>query len=130
MAEGRGGPSHRGRLAFERCVEDIWFPATYPIVLPPLTRDDAKRQIGDVQMGVLSTNAEIEAIFDELHARLAQDLKIQTKVTAWNREIVKFKQQLPSSLAALQAGAAAPPLSPLAVVARTALPADGSTREI
>jgi hypothetical protein len=91
---------------------------TYPIVVPPLTRDMATRQIGNVQMGVLSTDAEIGGIFDELHDRLAQDLGIQTKITTWNRAISEFKQQLPSKLAIAQAvAAAAPRTAGLAVVA-------------
>jgi hypothetical protein len=81
-------------------------------VVPPLTRDEATRQIGNVQMGVLGTEAEIGGIFDELHDRLAQDLGIQTKVTTWNREIANFRQQLPSKLAAVQAAAAAAPVPP------------------
>jgi hypothetical protein len=43
---------------------------TYPVVVPPLTRDEATRQIGNIQMGVLSTAAEINDIFDELHDRM------------------------------------------------------------
>jgi hypothetical protein len=80
---------------------------TCPIVVPPLTRDEATRQIGNVQMGGLSTDAEIGGVFDELHDRLAQDLGIQTRVATWNRAISDFKQQLPSKLATAQAVAAA-----------------------
>lgn len=79
---------------------------TYPIVVPPLTRGEAIRQIGNVQMGVLGTDAEIGDIFDELHGRLAQDLGIQCSLTAWNQAIVGFRQQLPSGLAAAEAAAA------------------------
>ena len=78
---------------------------TYPIVVPPLTRDEAAKQIGNVQMGVLCTDGEISGIFDELHDRLAQDLGIQTRITRWNRAISEFKQQLPSKLATAQAAA-------------------------
>jgi len=82
---------------------------TYPIVVPPLTRGEATRQIGNVQMGVLGTESEIGDIFDELHDRLAQDLAIQCNLTAWNRAIADFKQQLPSRLAAAQAAATPSP---------------------
>ena len=100
--------------------------STYPIVVPPLTRDEATKQIGNVQMGVLSTDAEIGGIFDELHDRLAQDLGIQTKVTTWNREIANFKEQLPSKLAIVQAVAAAAPVRPrVAAVAAAPPAADG-----
>ena len=81
---------------------------TYPIVVPPLTRVQATRQVGNVQMGVLSTDSEIGGIFDELHDRLVQDLGIQTKIATWNRSIRDFKQQLPSKLTTVQAAAAAP----------------------
>lgn len=101
--------------------------STYPIVVPPMTRDDATKQIGNVQMGVLGTDAEIGGIFDELHDRLAEDLGIQTKVTTWNREIANFRQQLPSRLAAVQAAAAAAPLPPQ-VAAVAAAPAAGGDR--
>jgi hypothetical protein len=85
---------------------------TYPIVVPPLTRDEATKQIGNVQMGVLGTDAEISSIFDELHDRLAQDVGIQTRAATWNRAIANFKQQLPSKLATAQAVAAAAPVPP------------------
>jgi hypothetical protein len=82
---------------------------TYPVVVPPLTREEATRQIGNVQMGVLGTDSEISDIFEELHDRLAQDLAIQCNLTAWNRAIADFQQQLPSRLAAAQAAATASP---------------------
>jgi hypothetical protein len=87
---------------------------TYPIMVPPLSRDTASRAIGNVQMGVLGADAEVDAIFDELHDRLAQDLDIQVRVAAWNRAIREFKQQLPSRLAIAQAAAAATPAPPQA----------------
>jgi hypothetical protein len=82
---------------------------TYPIVVPPLKRQDATNQIGSVQMGTLGTDAEITDVFGELHDRLAQHLGIQASVTAWNRAIVEFKQQLPSKVVTVQAAAAATP---------------------
>ena len=101
---------------------------TYPIVVPPLTREEATRQIGNVQMGVLGTDAEISDIFNELYDRLAQDLGIQTKVTAWNRAIASFKRQLPSNLATAQAAAAAAPIPPQ--VAAVAAAPDASDDKI
>lgn len=82
---------------------------TYPIVVPPLTRGEATSQIGNVQMGVLGSDVEIDDIFNELHDRLAQDLGIQCNLTAWNRAIADFKQQLPSRLAAAQGVATGSP---------------------
>jgi hypothetical protein len=87
---------------------------TYPIVVPPLTREEAARQIGNVQMGVLSDDAGIEDIFSELHGRLAQDLGIQANLPAWNRAAAAFKQQLASRLTVAQsdAGTASLPVPP------------------
>ena len=80
---------------------------TYPLVVPPLTREEATRQIGNVQMGVLGTTQEIDDIFNELHDRLARDLGIQCNLTAWSRAIAEFKQQARSRLVTAQAAAAA-----------------------
>jgi len=65
---------------------------TYPIVVPSLTREEAIRQIGNVQMGVLGTDTEIGDIFDELHDRLAEHLGIQVNLASWNRSIAEFKR--------------------------------------
>lgn len=87
---------------------------TYPIVVPPLLPDTVSKDVGNVQMGVLGTDAEVDAIFDELHDRLARDVRIQVKVAVWNRAIREFKQQLPSKLAMAQAAGAVGPASPWA----------------
>lgn len=83
--------------------------STYPIVVPPLTRNEATRQIGNVQMGELRTDQEISGIFDELHDRLSQDVGILTRITTWNRAIISFKAQLPSKLALAKVAAATTP---------------------
>jgi hypothetical protein len=82
---------------------------TYPIVVPPLSRDAASGEIGNVQMGILGTDAEVDSVFDELHDRLARDVGIQVKVAAWNRAIREFKQQFPSRLASARAAAVTTP---------------------
>jgi hypothetical protein len=82
---------------------------TYPIVVPPLTRDEAIRNVGDVQMGVLGSDAEIGEVFDELHDRLARDVGITTKITKWNRSIAEFRQQLPAKLAAVRTASQSKP---------------------
>jgi hypothetical protein len=81
---------------------------TYPIVVPPLSRGEAIKQIGNVQAGVLGTDVEVGEIFDELHDRLAQDVGIRCPLTAWNRAIDAFRKQLPSALATAQAAGRAP----------------------
>jgi hypothetical protein len=91
---------------------------TYPIVVPPLARDEAIKQIGNVQIGVLGTETEIDSIFDELADRLDQNLGVRIKTTAWNRAIKDFKEQLPSKLVtAHEAAASAPIPPPVAAVA-------------
>jgi hypothetical protein len=75
---------------------------TYPIVVPPLSRETVARQIGDVQMGVLGAEEDLDELFDELHDRLASDVSIVTETTSWNRAIRSFKLQLASTLAATQ----------------------------
>jgi hypothetical protein len=91
---------------------------TYPIVVPPLRREDATRQIGNVQMGGLGTDAEISDVFNEFHDRLAQDLSIPTNLPAWSRASGNFKEKLPSKLvtAQLAAATASPPSKVSAVV--------------
>jgi hypothetical protein len=73
--------------------------ATYPIVVPPLTRAAAVSNIGDVQMGILGTDSDLNDLFDELHDRIADDVNVRVETTPWNRAIRDFKQQLPAKLA-------------------------------
>ena len=89
---------------------------TYPIVVPPLSRDEAIRQIGNIQMGVLGTDVEVDGIFNELSDRLEQNLDIRVSAAAWNRAINGFKEQLPSKLLTAHAAAAAAP-APASVTA-------------
>ena len=65
--------------------------ATYPIVLPPLERTDVAQQIGNVQMGLLGSDSDIDNVFDELHDRLESDLDIRTRIPTWNKAIRDFK---------------------------------------
>jgi hypothetical protein len=88
--------------------------STYPIVVPPLTRSQAVTQIGDVHMGQLSSDEEIDDIFDELHDRLTSDVGLSTTATGWNPVARRFKEGLPAVLAALAATAAPPAATPSA----------------
>lgn len=74
---------------------------TYPIVVPPLTREEVRLQIGDVQTGLLGPESEVDSVFYELHDRLA-GLGLQPRVTTWNRAINRFKDQFPEKLATAQ----------------------------
>jgi TIR domain-containing protein len=88
--------------------------STYPIVVPPLTRTQAVAQIGDVHMGQLSSDEEIDDVFDELHDRLTSDVGLSTTATGWNPVARRFKEGLPAVLAALAAAAAPPAPTPSA----------------
>jgi hypothetical protein len=88
--------------------------STYPIVVPPLTRSQAAAQIGDVHMGQLSSDDEIDDVFDELHDRLSKDVGLSTTATEWNPVARRFKEGLTTVLAALTAAAAPPAAAPSA----------------
>jgi hypothetical protein len=79
--------------------------STYPIVVPPLMRTQAVAQIGDVHMGQLSSDEEIDDVFDELHDRLTSDVGLSATATGWNPVVRRFKDGLPAVLAALAADA-------------------------
>ncbi len=110
-------PSPR-RLGDERGSElgGAWAleKSTYPIVVPPLTRSEAVAQIGDVHMGQLGSEEEIDDVFDELQDRLRNDVGLSTTATAWNPVARRFKEGLPAVLAALAAAAAPPAAMPSA----------------
>ena len=78
---------------------------TFPIVVPPLTRQLVVQHIGDVQMGILGEERDLDELFDELHDRLARDVGIQAETTPWNRAIREFKGQLTAKLEAAHAAA-------------------------
>jgi len=82
--------------------------STYPIVVPPLTRSPAVARIGDVHMGQLSSDDEIDDVFDELHDWLTSDVGLSTTATGWNPVARRFKEGLPAVLAALTAPTAPP----------------------
>lgn len=75
---------------------------TYPIVVPTLRRSQAVAKIGDINMGQLGSQEEIDDLFDELHDRLASDVGLPTTATEWNPVARRFKQGLPAVLAALE----------------------------
>jgi hypothetical protein len=71
---------------------------TYPIVIPPFTRRRATNQIGEVQMGILDSDSNIDEIFDELNGRLLQNVGREVKATSWNRAVRDFKKRFPAVL--------------------------------
>ena len=72
--------------------------ATYPIVLPPLEHAKVAQQIGDVHMGLLGSDSDIDDVFDELHDRLGSDLDLRTPFRTWNSAIRGFKSRFPTVL--------------------------------
>jgi hypothetical protein len=93
---------------------------TYPIVVPPLNRGEAVREVGDVHLGLLGTEADVDDIFDELHDRLRTDAGLTTKTASWNRAIRHFKHQLSSVLVASSSMSPAVP-TPTSHTSATAL---------
>lgn len=71
---------------------------TYPIVIPPLGRRKAINQLGEVRMGILGNESDIDEIFDELNTRLLQNIGCEVKAVSWNRAVRGFKAQLPAKL--------------------------------
>ena len=86
--------------------------STYPVVVPPLSREEAVSRIGNVQMGALTTESQVDDVFNELHGRLAETVGIQTTISTWNRAVASFKRQLPSVMATSEATAELTPPSP------------------
>ncbi len=75
---------------------------TYPIVLPPLQREQVIRQIGNVQMGTLDNDTEIDEVFDELQDRITEALALSLRGAAWNEAVRQFKANMTSTLEALR----------------------------
>lgn len=68
--------------------------STYPIVVPPLTRSAAREQIGDVQMAILSSDQELDNMFDELMQRIASEAGANLKTLSWNAAARDFKARI------------------------------------
>lgn len=98
---------------------------TYPIVVPPLARSQAVEQIGDINMGQLGSQGEIDDVFDELHDRLASDVGLSTTATEWNPVARRFKEGLPAVLAGL-AATAVPPVATSSVTSHASSSRSGA----
>ncbi|MFE6161144.1 toll/interleukin-1 receptor domain-containing protein [Streptomyces sp. NPDC056486] len=64
---------------------------TYPLVVPPLSILDATRAVGNVKMRLLGTDAEADAVFDELHEMLS-DVGLILPLRFWNEAVQKFNK--------------------------------------
>lgn len=91
---------------------------TYPIVVPPLSRERVRTEIGDVQMGMLGTGRDLDELFDDLHDRLGRDVDIHTATSRWNKHVRDFKNEWPAKLVAVRGDVVTPavdhPPAPLA----------------
>jgi hypothetical protein len=65
--------------------------STYPIVVPPLTHTEARAAIGDVLMGQLGSNDEIDDVFAELADRIGDELSIKVRQQNWSEAARGFK---------------------------------------
>jgi hypothetical protein len=72
--------------------------STYPILLPPLSRDQAIKSIGNVHMGDLNAPDEIDGIFNELSDRLEADVGIRMTASAWAEAVADFKLSYEAAL--------------------------------
>jgi TIR domain len=70
--------------------------STYPIVIPPLSREEAVSKVGNVQMGLLGDDSQVTDIFNELYDRLNNLLGLRLSLAAWNRAVTGFRAQLPA----------------------------------
>jgi hypothetical protein len=86
--------------------------STYPIVVPPLTRSEAVKQIGEVHMGQLASDEEIDDILSELQDRLWTDVRLSTTAAEWSVGTRRFKEGFPAIRAGLIAAAATSTPSP------------------
>ena len=73
--------------------------STYPVVVPPFNRASAAEAVGNIHMGILDSDDDIDEVFDELHDRIAADLGLALRTASWNRAVRQFKEQLRSKLA-------------------------------
>ncbi|GAA0619590.1 toll/interleukin-1 receptor domain-containing protein [Streptomyces crystallinus] len=64
---------------------------TYPLVVPPLDIFEATRAVGDVKMRQLGSDAEVDAVFDELHEMLS-DAGFVLPLPFWSEAVQKFKR--------------------------------------
>ena len=74
---------------------------TFPVVVPPLSREDVVSRIGDVHLPQLGTESEVDELFDELQDRIRQHLGVPVRAAVWNPAVKDFKRDLPQALTAI-----------------------------
>jgi hypothetical protein len=74
---------------------------TFPIVVPPLSREEVIAQIGDAHMPLLGNDHGVDELFDELHDRVEQHLDITVDARAWGPAVREFTAALPEVLKTL-----------------------------
>ncbi|WP_435222996.1 toll/interleukin-1 receptor domain-containing protein [Streptomyces sp. Tue6028] len=71
---------------------------TYPLVVPPLTIREAVHAIGNVQMGVLGAEPELDDVFDEIHEMLSAVPGISLTLRTWKEAVSTFKETTATQL--------------------------------
>ncbi|MEY9842754.1 toll/interleukin-1 receptor domain-containing protein [Streptacidiphilus sp. EB103A] len=67
---------------------------TYPLVIPPLSVEEVVQAIGNVQMGILGSDDEIDAVFEEIHEQLTVHAAVSLPIRPWNEALRGFKRAL------------------------------------
>jgi hypothetical protein len=105
--------------------------ATYPIVVPPLSRSEAVAQIGDIQMGQLQADSDIDEVFEELHDRLMRDVGIDIQMGSWKNGIGHFKTHWPPAMSPIAPApapaSATPATSPSLAESSKSAPPNGAS---
>jgi len=74
---------------------------TFPVVIPPLTIQEASDAIGNVHLRQLTMNGPNQGIFSELYDRIARDLKLNLSAHQWAEAINEFDAGLATKITAL-----------------------------
>lgn len=82
---------------------------TYPLIVPPLTREEVVRKIGDVQLGLLGDDAAVDDVMNELHDGIASHAGLALTATAWGSAVRRLKTSFPEVVGKLAEEGAPPP---------------------
>jgi len=71
---------------------------TFPVVVPPLTLDEATDAIGNVHILRLDMERSNEEIFSELHDRIGEDINIHPSARQWSQAVKEFDMGLAATV--------------------------------
>lgn len=107
---------------------------TIPVVIPPLTRDEVVRKIGDVQLDMLGTEEDIESFFNEVNRVATEKCGVSLSPHDWTRAVRTFKTRYPPIIARIAEPSASDPNPPATSPATPSTqvddPAGGSAENI